>query len=759
MRHRLLAGACLPALMATALAVGSAQAQAQSPPSAAGTQSQAQASSDEATVGEVIVTANKRAENVQDVPAAVQVLGGAELRGKSITEFTDLNKVAPSLVVRPAEQPQNSNISVRGIGTTAFSIGVEPSVAVQIDDVPIAILARAFTDLSDIERIELLQGPQSTLYGKSASAGLINIITPAPTRTLTGRVSGFATDDDEQQISGFLSGPITDTLRFRVAASYDEFSGNVKNLYTGKDPNGRIFGSLSGKLQWQPNDKFQATGAVSYQPGQTTIGRPFTVFDPRATLRGNAAIPFSVLQPGVTAGPDNLNVSNDYPSGNRFADWAESLRMSYDLGFATLISITAHEAYNLKDRLDVDEGSSRLIDNRQDAGKFNADQWTQELRLVSPEGKRLRYTAGFFYADNEYSRAFQRGPVFSLAHWFATAGAEQKSVFGQIDFDVLPDTTVTGGARYQDETVDYTFRDILNGNAFFKGNSPDDFFTYKFAVNHKFTHEISAYASYTTGHKGETYDLTTGFNTNRALAGPVLPETSESREIGLRSQWFERRLTVNLTYFNADYDNYQAQGIENLPDGTQNFRLTNVGKIGLQGVEFESAARIENLTAGVNVAWLDATIDSFPVAQCYPLQTAAQGCTGSPARQNLKGFRPPQAPEWKVALSAEYHHALGSLPFEGVVSGNYAYQSRVNYALNQDPFTVQPGFGVLNLSAGVRSRDRKWEVIAFLNNVTDEHYYVNIFNSSGTYNNFPAIQAIEPRDFNRYFGVRGSYSF
>ncbi len=709
--------------------------------------------------GEIIVTANKRAENVQNVPAAVQAISGGELRAKSITEFTDLNKVAPALVVRPAEQPVNSDVSIRGIGTNAFSIGVEPSVAVQIDDVPIAIEARAFTDLSDIERIEVLQGPQSTLYGKSASAGLINIVTPQPTKTLTGRISGFVTGDDEQQVAGVVSGPITDTLTYRLAASYDTYDGNVKNLYTGKETNGRELGSIYGKLAWRPDDKFQATLGLNYTPGDTTVGRPFTTFAPAGRLRGNPAIPFSALQPGVTPGPDNLQVSNNYPSSNRFADWGQSLRMSYDLGFATLLSITSHETYNLKDRLDVDEGSDPLIDNRQDDGKFDADQVTQELRLVSRADQPLRYTAGVFYADDEFTRRFQRGPAFSLAHWRATAGTQQEAVFGQFDYDVLPGTTLTGGARYQHERVDYTFLDILNGGAFFKGASPDDFFTYKFAADHKFTRDISAYFSYTTGHKGETYDLSTGFNLNRQLAGPILPETSESYEGGLRTQWFERRLTVNVTYFNAEYGNLQAQGIETLPDGTSNYRLANVGRVGLQGVEFESSGRIQNLSVGANIAWLDADIDSFPLAQCFPLQTAAQGCTGSPARQSLTGRTPPQAPKWKLALNADYHHSLGSLPFEGVVSGNWAYQSRVNYSLSQDPSTVQPGYGVLNLSFGVRNTEQHWEVMGFVNNVTNQHYFVDIFNQSGTYGNQLAVQVIDPRDFNRYAGVRASYSF
>lgn len=761
MPNRLLYGACGPALAAALLANGAAAthvaAQSAAQPNAQ--PSASAAAPDTASLGEVVVTANKRAENIQNVPASVQAISGGKLRAEAVVEFTDLSKVAPALIVRPAEQPVNSDVSIRGIGTSAFSIGVEPSVAVQIDDVPIAIEARAFTGLNDLERVEVLAGPQSTLYGKSASAGLINIVTPKPTSILTGKIAAMATGDGEYDANGVISGPINDTLSYRLSVDYDHFDGNVHNLYTGKDVNGRDLGSLYGKLAWKPTDRFEATLGVNYDPGKNTIGRPFINLASNADLRGNPALPPSVWAPGVTASPTNLNVSNNYQSGNTFSDLGESLRMSYQFDWATLLSITSHEFYVLKDRLDVDEGSSPVIDNRQDNGRFGADQYTQEFRLVSPSDKALRYTAGVFYASDDYTRRFRRGPFFSIANWYATSGAQQEAVFGQIDWDLVKDTTLTGGARYQHERVNYTFLDHANGNAFFSGASPDDFFTYKFALNHKFTRDISAYASYTTGHKGETYDLSTGFNKNRALAGPILPETSESYEVGLRSQFFERRLTLDVTYFNATYDNLQAQGIETLPDGSVNYRLANVGRVGLQGVEFNSAGHFDDLNIGLNVAYLDANIESFPGAQCYPLQTAAEGCAGSPARQNLAGRAPPQAPKWKFALTADYHHSLGALPFEGIVSGIYSYQSTINYSLNQDPQTIQPGYGILNLSAGIDDPAKHWELVVFVNNVTDQHYYADIFNSTGTYGNRPATQVLPPRDFDRYAGVRASYSF
>lgn len=730
--------------------------------SAAGTANAAAAAAGaaEATrVDEVIVTAEKRAENIQDVPTAVQVVSATQLAAQGVREFTDLTKVAASLVVRPAEQPVNSSVSIRGVGTFAFSIGVEPSVAVQVDDVPISFQARAFADLTDIEHIEVLRGPQSTLYGKSASAGLINIITPGPTPTLSGRLNALITTDDEYQVSGSVAGPITSQLGFRLSGNYDNFEGNAHNLATGDKASGREVGSLHGKLVWSPATNFTATLGASYVDGDTTVGRPFIALSPTAFLRGNPAQPPSVYEAGVTVGRDNTDFRNNYAARTDYLDRAESLKLDWDLGPATLVSVTGNDNYKVQDALDVDETAVVTPDNRQ-GGEFKSQQFTQEVRLVSRNDTPLRYTVGVFYADVDYSREFVRGPFFSQANWYATAGSKQYAGFGQLDWEFLPGTTATGGLRYQDEKIDYTFHDIQNGGVRFSGGAEENFWTYRAGLDHKFTDDIMAYISYNTGHKGQTYDLTTGFNLNRQLAGPVKPETSKSWEIGTRTQFFEHRLTLNLTAFHTEYQDFQAQGIETLPDGTSNFRLTNVGKLRTQGIELDSSERYnDEWRSNFSVTYLDATITDFPLAQCYPLQTAALGCVGSPARQNLAGKPPAQAPKWKLSADVEYTHQLESSPFQLVATGAYAYQSEVNYSLNQDPQTIQKPFGIVNLTAGIRNPQQHYEVMAFINNAFQAHYYANIYDQAGTYNNQLATQVLLPRDFKRYAGVRVAYSF
>jgi iron complex outermembrane receptor protein len=714
-----------------------------------------------AAVEEIIVTAQKRAENVQDVPQAVQVVNSNQLAAAGVREFTDLTKVAPSLIVRPAEQPVNSSISIRGVGTFAFSIGVEPSVAIQVDDVPVAFQARAFTDISDIEHIEVLRGPQSTLYGKSASAGLINIVTRAPTHDFSASINALATTDEEYSLGAGISGPITDELLFRLSGNYDDFDGNARNVFNDRKASGREFAALHGKLMWTPNEKFTATAGWNYVDGETTVGRPFIALDPNATLRGNPLYPPSVFQAGIKVGPNNTRFANNFNARTDYEDNSQSLKLEYDFGPATLVSVTGNDNYTVTDLLDVDETAVAAIDNRS-MGDFKSGQFTQEVRVVSKGDQPLRYTAGVYYADIDFIRNFGRGPVFSQARWYATSGSKQYAAFGQLDWEFAPGTTLTGGARRQHEKIDYTFLDILNGNTLFSGDATDNFWTYRAALNHKFSEDFMGYVSYATGHKGQTYDLTTGFNRNRQLAGPVRPETSKGGEGGVRTQFYDGRVTLNVTAFYTKYKNFQAQGIETLADGTVNFRLANVGKLRTQGIEVDSSARVtDDLHISLSAAYLDAEITDFPLAQCYPRQTVAQGCvtTPPPAHQDLSGHRPAQAPEFKLSADANYAHPIGGTPWEGVGTASFAYQSKMNFALSGDPQTVQKAYGILNLTAGIRDAERHYEVVAFVNNVFDKQYYTNIFDQASTYNSQTANQVILPRDFKRFAGVRAAYSF
>jgi iron complex outermembrane receptor protein len=707
---------------------------------------------------EVVVTAQKRVENVQDVPLAVSVVSENQMESAGVREFADMAKVAPSLNIRAADQPVNASVALRGIGTFAFGIGVEPSVAVQLDDVPVAFQARAFTDLTDVERVEVLRGPQSTLYGKSASAGLINITTRAPSDEFTSLLNLQATTDDEYRGALSVSGPIGSKLSYRLTGSHSDFKGNVDNIGTGNTVNGRDDTTLRGKLQWDASDALAVTLAMNYSEGEATAVSSFSRMSPAARLRGNPALSSDVTMPGIVASDDNLRISHDVDPLASSEGFGQSLKVSYDFANDfTLTSISSHDEFELDDRLDVDRTSYGQLNNFQ-SGRFGADVITQEFRLLSPSDKAVRYTVGLFYGDNDLTRRFSRGPLFSQANWDATAGSTVTAAFGQADWTFMPATTATLGARVQDEEIDYTFRDIQNPG-FFAGSSTDEAATYRVGLRHEFTDDFMLFGSHATGHKGQTYDLTTGFNAARAAAGPVDPETSKSYEIGFKSRLLDRSMVLNVTAFDVRYEDFQQQGIE-FVGGLQNYRLTNVGTVRTRGVEVESDWQTtDSLRITGAVAYVDAIIDKYPTANCYPGQTAAQGCTGSPTRQNLAGKRLPSAPEWKLNVGWDYDFELGSLPFEGVFSGSYVWQSEQNFSLNQDPQTVQKSYGILNLSAGVVHLDDRYRITLFVNNVLDKGYAVGGGNQFGNFGNALATDFLPARDFSRYGGIRVSLSY
>ena len=733
------------------------------------TETPAPAAGDSAKSGDIIITANKRAENVQKVPLAVSVLAPAELAAAGVRQFADLGKVAPSLTIRPAEHPVNSNISLRGVGTFAFGIGVEPSVAVLVDEVPLAFQARAFTDLPDVERIEVLRGPQSTLYGKSASAGLINIITRSPTDDFRFRGNLLATTDREYGGNFSISGPLGDDLGYVVSASYSNWDGNVRNLFNGDRVNGREAFTSRAKLRWKPTADISFTLSGNYLNGSTSVGRPFIRFGAGAVLRGVAGQTPAVVLPDVVAGPLNQNISNNYEARTAYEGYGGSLRGEIGLGGGlTLITLSSYDKFRLDDYLDHDDTSSTNANGSNiQVGTFNSRLITQEVRLQSAGDKPFRYTIGAYFADVKFNRPFYRGPAFSLANWFATAQSTQIAGFAQVDWEIVQNLTLSAGGRVQNEKVKYTFLDILNGNAFFSGNAEDTAGTYRLNARYQATPDIMFFATYATGYKGQTYDLTTGFNQARANAGPIRPERSRDWEVGTRMQFLDRKVTVNVTLFNTDYTDLQAQTIETV-GGTQNFRLTNVGGLNTKGFEVDASARIrDDLTLTGAVAYLDAKYTSYARAQCYPLQTVAQGCIAAvpaappnpavPAYQVLTGQRAVQAPEWKFSLGVDFSPSLGG-NLKGIAQANWSYQSSVFYVA-EDPQTFQPAFSIVNVGLGVRDTDRKWEIVAFVNNVFDKQYYPSLINTAGNFGNNVATQAVLPRDFRRYGGVRLGLNF
>lgn len=701
----------------------------------------------------VTTTAQKRFENLQRVPLAVQVITPAELNAHGVRHFQELPKVSPSLFIRGAEKPINANVSIRGVGTMAYSVGVESSTAVTVDGAAVAFIPRVYMDLPDVAQIEVLRGPQSTLYGKAASAGLIKIMTVQPTDDFHVRGNATVTTDSEYATNLSVTGPLSETLGYVVSVGYSNWDGNVRNLFNNKKTNGRETFHARAKLRWKATPDLTFTLSGNYLDGKATVGRPFVNVAQDAQLRGIAGQTSAVIFPGVRIGPKNQDVSNNFYAHTAFSGGGALLRSELNLGRMNILSLTSYDRFNAPDNQDWDDTSATIPQGSNTlTGRFRSRLFTQELRLLSPGDDAFRYALGLYFADAAFDRPLTRGPVYQLSRWNGTSGSRQIAAFGQVDWEFVPRLTATAGLRVQNERVKYTFEDFI-ANARFAGHASDDALTYRAGLTYQATPDVMFFGSYSTGYKGQTYDLSTGFDQARADAGPIKPERSQDREVGARMQFLERRVTLNVTLFDTDYQGLQAQTVEILPDGGARYRLTNVGRFNTRGVEVDAAARLaRDLSIQGAVTYLDAKYTSFPNAPCFPLQTVAQGCVGNPGRMDLSGKRAPQSPRWKGNWSVDYTPSVGP-HLQGIAQVSGEHQTSLSFVTG-DPETFQPGVSIFNIRLGVRDTTRGWDLTAFVNNVLDTQYYSSLVNSAGGFGNRLATQAVLPRDFRRYAGLR-----
>ena len=771
---------------------------------------------DNAALGEIIVTAQKRAQNLQSVPVAVTALSSATLNNQNVTDFADLRRVAASLTVTQATASPNNAIILRGIGTYAFSIGVEPSVAVIVDDVPVVQQAQAFDNLSDVERIEVLRGPQGTLFGKNASAGAINIVTRDPgNRTeFTGQL--VAATDSQFGGDASISTPLSDTVGLRASGYYNHFGGNIKNVANGHTLGDFTKWGVRAKLKAELAPGLTATLAGNYSefnqdgtagaygtlryinlnyipPGSSTPVVP--------TVAGVSILP---ALSGITPGVGNYRVSLDNDSPTHNAQATFSGKLNYDAGFANLISVTSYQDWKYNFTADVDQTALNVVGantpitspvgpatGANQSGPYHATEFTQELRLASKGSSPLSYVAGLFYADAKTTRSFVRGPVFSPASWTASQGTRSIAAFASVDYKLPTKTTLSGAVRVNNERVKDRFVNLLPtatiylspasigncgaGSSHCAGRNVDTAVTFRASVSQELAQHVLLFGSVATGYKGYAYDLSTGYSPLRT-DNPVLPEHSTAYEVGIKSRFFDNRVQLNVTGFYTNYNNFQAQSSQFVTvNGVSSLvtKLNNVGKLRTKGVEAELLAKpVPWLQIDGSAAYTDATVASFPGAACYPGQLADQALAGRPAGasavnfcgaipgrtgnfQDRSGSQLPNSPKFKFNLGATVEQDVGG-DAKGSFGLSYQYQSRVNFDLLGDPLVGQGAYGIVNAFAAVEVGNFK--VTGFVNNLFNKHFVSSMSDQFGTYGTH-AIFQFQPRDSQRYFGLKVGVKF
>ena len=716
---------------------------------------------------EVIVTAQKRAESSQDIPLAVTAISSDTLENLGITKTQDLVKLTPSLSVGGgfSNSKQNTSFNLRGVGTSAFSVGVEQSVAVVLDDVSTVQAGQALSNLIDIERIEVLRGPQSTLFGKSASAGLLNIVTKAPSDEFEGTVELTATDDDEQRVQGSVSGPISNTMAYRLTGYWNDRDGYIDNLTDGDEINDEETKGLRGKFQWDINENLDALLIGYWSEAESTCcGLTWRELDPDARVFGIVPEDPAV---GINPDDDNLDIRADNPPDDETDNSGGSVRFNLALGEFTLTSISAYDNWDYTDSGEVDNSDvdvqGAFTGGLSSGGIYSeseteTDYFSQEFRLVSPSYEHFDYLLGLFYADADTDRSFLRIGIPLTSNWKGNVGTESIAVFGQGTWRFSEATSLTAGLRWNDEEITADYKDLLvipTDNI--SGKDSDTEVIGNISLQHFFTDDVMLYARYAQGYKGQAFDLTATFNEEKAQS-PVEPETSDSYEIGIKSKLWDQRLQLNATAFYTEYDDFQAQSTRLNPDGSLLTTLNNVGELETKGVELEGVALIgNNLTLSLGAAYIDAVIKSFDDAQCFSGQTEAQGCVD--AKQDISNGELPNSPDWKWNIAADYHLELDSMPFYGFLNLTYVWQDEVGFDLLQNPLTEHDSYGVGDFNFGINDKDDRYRVTAFVNNFTDENFSATIVDYRQVYGGARALLGSMPRASQRYYGMRLKFNF
>lgn len=723
---------------------------------------------------DIVVTAQKREQNLQDVPVAVTAITADTLINRNVATVSDLPRLAPSLTVTTGALPTNNSINLRGIGTVAFSTAIEPSVAVIVDDVALLQQAQAFSGLSDIARIEVLRGPQGTLFGKNASAGALNIVSQGPTRDFTGAVTGTATTDDEYRIDGVISGPIAEGVGFRINGFYGDRDGFIRNVFDGRRLNNDKSYGVRGRLALEPLDGV----SVDLIAGHSVSEARGTARTYRSVPAGAAIFGAPVQQRlgSITPSRDNFRTAFDGPLFNKSKQTNGTGRITVDLGVANLVSITSYQDWRFRFEEDFDYLPGTIIGLPTGIlaqSSFHAQQFAQELRVTSKGSGPFSYVFGLYYSDGETDRTFDRGPSGPvLARWNSNNGTTSYASFAQVTYDLAPTTHIDAGLRANREDISVRY---LNTNVpavapannatcltLCRGDASDSVVTGKIAIRQDIAERVMAYASFSTGYKGQGYDIATGFTPARA-AVPVRPETSNAYELGLKSRFLDNRVQLNVAAFWTDFEDFQAQSGVQLPDQTIQLQLNNVGKVRTRGIEAEFQARpIESLLIDGGISYTDAMIREFRNAQCYVGQTVAQGClpvAGSATGfQDLSGARLSNAPRWKFNMGSTYDIALDQLPFDAFVQADVSYQSAVNFSLLNDPLLVERGYAIVNGSIGIDQKDRGGlRVALFVNNLFNTHFASALGSPSG---GTPGLVAQTfTRNARRYAGIRARLSF
>ncbi|NOX52538.1 MAG: TonB-dependent receptor [Gammaproteobacteria bacterium] len=756
----------------------------------------------ENVIEEIIVTAERRSVSIQDTSIAITAITGDTIRDRVITSSIDIAQLTPNFFATTAGESINASFFMRGIGSNDFQPTTESSVSVYIDDVYVRTPYALAFDLMDIERVEVLRGPQGTLYGRNTSGGAINFVSKRAGETFAADVLAGIGNFGQQELQATIAGPLSDSSRVRLSVLRKKRDGYVDNNITrdpGEDANlgapseyrNANKWSARALIDWSPSDRVEAQFSVDYTKNDVVgnghqsvvvpatlaaLGTPLIDFSGDGTADTSfidLGIVFGVLsgQPGpgldvrsyADLDGDQWAGSYNLPSEEKFKTYGGSARFDFDLNSVALTSITSVRKLDSDLQEDTDSSPNTsfhiFLDGR-------IDQFTQEFRIASQSSSKFQWVAGAFLFDESFSfderihapflAAFTGNPFARAQRWVTDQDTRAYALFTQIDYAMTAKLHLTAGLRYSREKKDFELAGFVQDDPHaptltqplfaavdtsetWSNTSP------RLVVTYQPSDQQLIYLSWSKGFKAG------GFN---AIAGtasfgntPYDEETVSSWELGYKSTLLNGRANLNLAAFRYDYMDLQVEDSLFLPPAAPATFVTNAGESEVQGVELEFAWLVtDQLMLELGVGWLGAEYTEFS----RQLAFAPIGTTAS-----LKGNELVRAPDFSGHVSLQYETTVNWGVVRSVRYGmDYQYMSKHYFTSENTDALSQDGYGLLNAQIALKL-GQDIELVLFGKNIADRSYFQSVQDATefltGT-----ILQTFAPP---KTFGLRVSYHF
>ncbi len=696
---------------------------------------------------EIVVTAQKRAENVQDIPLAITALSADSLRVRGVSSPEDLQFSVPGLTITGTELGQ-AKVTIRGVGyASEVAIGSDPGVPVHIDGHYTQASSYVTRDMFDIERVEVLRGPQGTLYGRNALGGTINIITKRPSDEFEAMLSADAGNFNRRLLQGVVSGPLSDSVRGRIAFSTENRDGYIRNLSNGEDLNDSDYAMVRGSIAWDLTDRIEVllSGFRYRDDSNAPAAQVSGEYPQDPLLLGFVPNPWLAAGVGSNLPDDARTVRSDLsPNNSNHAD-GYSLAIDWDLGGAAFRSLTGYNdtAARLRN-IDID-GSDRVYTEA--SSYVGWETWTQEFQLVSDNASDWKWVVGAFYYDEQstfeymldfFSLAGPGNPNTRFVGGPQRVNSTSAAVFGQLDWSMRDNLELVLGLRYTKDK-----KDVKEGIFFGTVDDPIaiDFATNdqrwsettgKVGVNYHLNDDVLLYGEISRGYKAG------GFNAG-SFQVPYDPESITAFQAGFKSQLFDR-VQLNVAAYYYDYKDKQESKIDEVL-----VVFENAGAANVSGLEFELQARpTVALTLDASLTYQNAEYDRFLTED--PTQPGL-------GLQDLAGKSLPYSPKFKAYLAAQYEWQLAV----GQVL------ARVNYSWSDEFYLRAYNLAADKTSAFHRtnarlewtSNDESWSASVYANNIENNDVRSYITVAASVLGNVVNARYFDPRTY----GVQVQYNF